>query len=107
MYDDNGLEVAVEYEGTRLPNPGHYRLCSDGKWWKLDKPQLAGDNYISVGSGVKSVLDDKVYTNGYAYADHLKKNNAVLIGNDFASRAAARQERMAARAEAKKSKITN
>lgn len=98
QYNDAGEKEAIEYEGDRLPSPGHYRYIK-GEWWKLDKPQIQESAYIAVGDGVKSPLDDKVYTNGYAYADHAKAQNAQFVGNDFASNRQARQERMAERAE--------
>lgn len=98
-YNEAGEEVKVEFEGVRFPEHGRYRLCKDGRWWRLDEGARKEADYINVGEGVKSPIDDKFYTNGYAYADHAKAHNLTLIGNDYASRTQARQERIAEKVE--------
>lgn len=35
-----------------------------------------------IGDGVKSVLDDRVYTSRSAYETHLKDNGCRVVGND-------------------------
>lgn len=100
QFDEYGNEIEFEYQGNRLPSPGHYKYRG-GKWWKLEKPQLSGDNYINVGDGVVSPIDGKLYTSGRAYADHAKQHDCVLVGNDFASKRAKRLETRAAKQAAK------
>lgn len=102
-YNEDGEEIAVPYEGDRLPSPGHYRFIK-GKWWKMEDKARREADYINVGNGVESPLDGKFYTCGRAYADHAKAHNCVLVGNDFNSKRQKRLETMAAkRAAAEKS----
>ena len=105
QYDEYGNETAVEYEGNRLPSPGYYKLGKDGKWWKQQTVPKSSD-YINVGDGVVSPIDDKFYSCGRAYADHAKRNDLVLVGSDYGSLRKKRLDKIAEKQASKRLQIS-
>jgi hypothetical protein len=54
-----------------------------------------------MGDGVRSPIDDKVYTSRHSYESHLKQHGCEIVGNDFGSSRAKRQERELTKQETK------
>lgn len=65
------------------------------------------DREALIRGGVKSPLDDKVYYSRHEYDEHARRRGVELVGNDYATRMKARQERMAERAEKRKQAESN
>ncbi len=86
-------ELLLAYDTATAENPlvvkaGESEILSNAlRKRNRQLAALAKSTFIDrekvIGSGVKSMLDGKVYTNRTSYEQHLKDNGCVIVGNDY------------------------